>query len=187
MKEDNMEDWFAEQQEGCWDLAEPKTGHKERFMAKMGQKIEKKEQKKVINLHFWWKPFAVAASILFIVMLSLTRNTGATSKELAAVSPKMEETQDFFSAAIANELFEIKERRTPENKKLIDDALNQLNILETDYTKLKKDLVKSGDDKRVIYAMITNFQTRIDLLRDVMTQLDDTEQLNTQKDEKQIF
>lgn len=183
MKEDNMEDWFAEQ-EGCWDLAEPKTGHRERFLAKMGRKTE---EKKVINLNFWWKPLAVAASILFIVMLSLMRNNGTTSKELAGVSPKMEETQDFFSAAIANELFEINERRTPENKKLIDDALNQLNILETDYTKLKKDLVKSGDDKRVIYAMITNFQTRIDLLQEVMTQLDDTEQLNTQNDEKQIF
>lgn len=35
--------------------------------------------------------------------------------------------------------------------------------------------------------MITNFQTRIDLLQEVMTQLDDTEQLNTQNDEKQIF
>lgn len=55
----------------------------------------------------------------------------------------MEETQDFFSAAIANELFEINERRTPENKKLIDDALNQLNILETDYTKLKKILSRA--------------------------------------------
>ncbi len=171
MKKENIEDWFATQQEGCWDLAEPETGHKERFMSKMDRKTE---GKKVIHFNFWWKPLAVAASVLFIVMLALTRNSGATSKELAAISPKMEETQDFFSAAIANELFEIKERRTPENKKLIDDALSQLNILETDYTKLKEDLAKSGEDKRVIYAMITNFQTRIDLLREVMKQLDDT-------------
>lgn len=184
MKKENIEDWFAAQQEGCWDLAEPKTGHKERFLSRIGQKTE---EKKVVHLNFWWKPLAVAASVLFIVMLALTRNTGTTSKELAAISPKMEETQDFFSAAIANELYEIKERRTPENNKLIDDALGQLNILETDYIKLKKDLVKSGEDKRVIYAMITNYQTRIDLLREVMKQLDNTEQLKTQNHEKQLF
>ncbi|HEA31404.1 MAG TPA: hypothetical protein ENH91_15655, partial [Leeuwenhoekiella sp.] len=161
MEEQNLEEWFAAQQEGCWDLAEPKTGHKERFSAKLGQKTE---EKKTINLEFWWKPLAVAASVLFIVLLSLSQKTGTNGKELATVSPQMEETQDFFSAAIANELFEIKERRTPANKKLIDDALHQLSILETDYTKLKKDLTKSGEDKRVIYAMITNFQNRIDLL-----------------------
>ncbi|WP_031425981.1 hypothetical protein [Flavimarina sp. Hel_I_48] len=184
MEKENIEDWFNGQKEDCWDLADPKNGHRERFMTKLGQKTD---ENRTISMRFWWKPLAVAASLVFIVMLSLIKNNSATSKELAAVSPQMEETQDFFSAAIASELYKVKERRSPENKKLIDDALTQLNTLELNYTQLKKDLSESGEDKRVIYAMITNFQMRIDLLKEVMIQLDEKEHLKNKKDEKQLF
>ncbi|MGB3773648.1 MAG: hypothetical protein WA951_00170 [Leeuwenhoekiella sp.] len=183
MKKNTIEDWFAAQQDECWDLAEPEIGHKQRFLTK----LEPKSKSKKIDLRYWWKPLAVAASFLLLLVWSFQQNTGTDGKELAKVSPKMEETQDFFTAAIANELFKIKERRNPVNKRLIDDALAQLTVLETDYKKLEQDLAESGEDKRVIYAMITNFQTRIDLLQEVMKQLDNTHYLNTKQNEKQLF
>ena len=42
---------------------------------------------------------------------------------------------------------------------------------------LTKDLSESGDDKRVIYAMISNFQNRIDVLQTVIERVDAIKQL----------
>ncbi len=182
MKNENLEEWFR-QQEGCWDLAEPKQGHKARFL----EKLEARPQEKgIFNLRFYWKPLAVAASVLLIATVMLSRKQGS-SGELANISPKMEQTQDFFTAAITHELYEINAQRSPETKKLVDDALVKLDELERDYKKLKKDLVNSGEDKRVIHAMITNFQTRIDLLDQVMAQMEKINKLKNQNDEKQLL
>ena len=169
MKKERIEEWF-EQQQGCWDLADPKEGHQDRFLEKLKKSPEKQT---VIPLFTYWKPVAAAAAILLLVTFSLSRKDIGT-KELAKVSPKMEEAQDFFTSAIANELYEIDAQRTPATNKLINDAMLKLKGLEQDYEKLKADLAQSGEDKRVIHAMITNFQTRIDLLNAVMQQIEKT-------------
>ena len=75
-------------------------------------------------------------------------------------------------------LYPLEQENTPETQAIVDDALKQLEILDTDYNKLKTDLVKSGQDKRVIYAMITNFQQRIDLLNKVLEKVNN---INTLK------
>ena len=51
------------------------------------------------------------------------------------------------------------------------------------YEKLKLDLTSSGEDKRVIYAMITNFQNRIDLLENVLEQIEEIKQLKNSNNE----
>ena len=182
MKKETLEEWFKKQ-EDCWELAEPESGHRKRFSEKLGQKSV---EKRVINLRKYWKPLAVAASVLLIAAVSLSRKQN-TSKDLANVSPKMERAQDFFTSAIASELYEINAQRGPATKKLIDDALLKLGQLEDGYEKLKVDLVKSGEDKRVIHAMITNFQTRIDLLEDVMAQIEKTKKLKDKNNENNLL
>jgi septal ring factor EnvC (AmiA/AmiB activator) len=97
--------------------------------------------------------------------------------ELADVSPKMEETQNFYVATIQNEIAEINTKRTASNQKIIDDAFKQLEILEADYRKLTFELKESNADKRVIYAMITNFQNRLYVLQNLMEQLEEFEKM----------
>ena len=99
----------------------------------------------------------------------------------------MKETQDFYSTLIERELKSIEGERSPQTNKIINDALVQLETLEKEYNKLKKDLLESGQDKRVIYAMINNFQKRIDLLNQVLDQIETIKQLNTQKNETNII
>jgi hypothetical protein len=110
-------------------------------------------------------------------------NQEAKLNDLASVSPELSKTQDFFTTAIAEELASIQSERTPETEALINDALSQLDILEKDYEKLKIDLTKSGNDKRVIYAMISNFQTRIDILQNVLTSIEHIKELKTKTNE----
>ncbi|MEX2349601.1 MAG: hypothetical protein WD554_01860 [Flavobacteriaceae bacterium] len=152
---------------------EPKTGHQMRFM----KKLEAQNQKPVKQLVFW-KPMAIAASFLIIIALGFPLiDNSSNEADLASISPEMAETQQFFMATIKSELSNLKKEDAPEAQKLIQDALLQMEILENDYEKLKKDLAKSGNDKRVIYAMISNFQSRIDLLEDVLQQIETIKEL----------
>ena len=62
---------------------------------------------------------------------------------------------------------------------MVESAVANLAVLESNYKKLQKDLVESGEDKRVIYAMINNFQNRIDLLQQVLEQMNAVNELTT--------
>jgi GrpB-like predicted nucleotidyltransferase (UPF0157 family) len=104
-------------------------------------------------------------------------------KDLASVSPEMSQTETFFTSTISEALVKLNNERTSETEILINDALKQMNILEKEYESLKIDLTESGDDKRVIYAMITNFQTRIDILKNVMNTIEHVKQLKQNKNE----
>ena len=55
------------------------------------------------------------------------------------------------------------------------------------YQKLKKDLVDSGEDKRVIYAMVTNFQQRTALLQNVLETIENIQKLKEQDNESNIL
>ena len=92
----------------------------------------------------------------------------------------------FFTSTINNELKTLKGFNAPNTKVLVQDALKQLEILEDKYELLKRDLVDSGNDKRVIYAMISNFQSRIELLEHVINKIEEVKNLNTQKNENTI-
>jgi septal ring factor EnvC (AmiA/AmiB activator) len=173
MKKDNINQLF-ENLKDEFDLEVPNLGHQERFLSKLNS-----TDINTVDPSFkFWKPLvAIAATLVlcFSLITILNQQTGTTG--LASVSQEMSKTQDFFTSTIEKELDNLNKVRTPETKMLIDDALEQLKILEKDYESLKKDLTESGDDKRVIYAMISNYQNRINVLQTVMERIDDVKQL----------
>lgn len=173
--------------ENTFDLEEPNLGHEDRFLDLL------KQQNSALTAHKskkkdYWKPFiAVAASILLCFGLVTIMQYGEnTPKDLASISPELSQTQSFFATAIAQELEVLEAERTPETEQMIDDALNALKLLETEYSILKLDLNESGNDKRVIYAMITNFQNRIDLLKNVLKHIEDVKNLKLHQNENNV-
>jgi hypothetical protein len=66
---------------------------------------------------------------------------------------------------------------------MIADALRQLETLEKDYLKLEADLVAGGNSKFILSAMIQNFQTRIDLLQEVMNRVEEIKQFKNESHE----
>ena len=164
---------------GELDTAAPSAGHKASFLAKLEAREIKLPIKEETTIIKWLRPLLIAASVLLIAGLSFNQLTAtAASRELADVSPEMQQTQDFFTQTIERELFDIKENTTPKNQAMVLDAIKRLDLLEAEYDNLKDALSESGEDKRVIYAMIDNFQNRIDLLQDVVEQMDAIKQLN---------
>ena len=93
----------------------------------------------------------------------------------------MEETQNFYLATIQKEMDQISSKRNDSNQKIIDDAFKQLDILEANYQRLTLELKESNADKRVVYAMIANFQSRLTVLQNLMDRLEEFEDLVQQE------
>ena len=172
MKDDNINQLFEKFQHD-FDVEAPNHGHENRFLEKLkainhAQDIAVAKTNKRL-----WKPFlGVAASIMLLVTLAFGFNANTETQDLASVSPEMANTQNFFTSVIAEELEKINSERTPETEALIEDAMSQMETLETQYKQLKLDLTESGNDKRVIHAMIDNFGNRINILKSVLENIE---------------
>lgn len=181
MKKDQLDSLF-ERLGNEFDIEHPSLGHEHRFLEKLKAQQNQVTQSKP-SFNFWKPLMAVAATLVIYFSVFTVLNQQPKLNDLASVSPELSKTQDFFTTAIAQELATIQNERTPETEALINDALSQLDILEKDYEKLKIDLTKSGNDKRVIYAMISNFQTRIDILQNVLNSIEHIKELKTKTNE----
>ncbi|NMH86053.1 hypothetical protein [Flavivirga algicola] len=180
MNKDNIDKLF-EKHKNDFDIENPGLNHAERFLGKLNKQGELQLVKVDKQRRRLWKPLiGVAASVMLLITLFIGSQQTENTRELASVSPKMAETEDFFTSTIAEELSKIKNENAPEVQALIKDTMVRLKALEENYESLKKDLNESGDDNRVIYAMISNFQNRIDILQNTLEQIERIKQLNGQ-------
>lgn len=182
MKQESLDNIFRELK-GQFDIETPKNGHEKRFLERLNTNKKTSENDKT-SRRFNWKPLlSVAAALVLCLGIFRALQNQPETLDLANVSPELSETQDFFTVTIAAELKKLDSERSPLTQQIINDALAQIEILETDYQKLKTDLSESGKNQRVIYAMISNFQNRIDILNTVLEQIETLKELKTKKNE----
>ena len=180
-QKDSLEQLF-ERLEGTFDVHETPTNHQRRFLEKLSTHRTVAKRRPSI-----WRPLSIAASIVLLVCAGIfLRNDDTEAEGLASVSAEMEQTQSFFTTAISQELETLKSFDGAETKVLIKDTMKRLEILESDYNQLKIDLVESGNDKRVISAMIANFQNRIELLQQVIENIEEIKTLKANRNETTI-
>ena len=176
---DNLEKIFKDL-ENQFDIEVPTIGHFNRFESKLNKTIAPKRRFRILSY------VAVAASIVLLFGVWIGTSFSNKGMELAGISSEMEETQSYFVSVIKTELETIEKERNKETEHLINDALIQLNKLENQYKSLTLELKESTEDKRIIYAMISNFQQRIDILQSLLIQIEDVKQLKTQNDENYV-
>lgn len=183
MEKDTINNLF-ENLQGSFDTKEPQGGHQERFL----EKLEASKSVVFIDTKksFWRQSFSIAAAITILLAIGVTFfNASPTSIEdqVAQISPEVSNTELYFASLIEEQVKVLKQENTPETKKIIDDTMIQLKKLETNYKILEQDLVSGGNSKLILSAMITNFQTRIDLLQNVLTQVSDIKNIKKHNDE----
>src|SRR5690606_2316545 len=105
---------------------------------------------------------------VFVITISLTVLNNFKNNEITAVPEEMQKAHFHYTSLINTELEKINAEVTPDTKKIIEDAMKQLTKLENDYVLLEKNLTENGNTKQILYAMITNFQTRTNLLQEVL-------------------
>jgi hypothetical protein len=171
----DLDNLFA-QFNGQWDTEEPANGHEDRFL----DRLENKNKKKKGLLLLLAMPTAAAILIMFGIWTIY--NPGSeipAGKQTAAVklSPKTQEAQSYFKGIIQKELAKVEKEDSPETKMLVKDALLRMDALEKDYEKLNNEVLTKGENKQIIHAMITNLQTRISFLEDVLTKIENIKKL----------
>ncbi|QHI36027.1 hypothetical protein IMCC3317_13800 [Kordia antarctica] len=177
MKEkDNIENLFDRLKDD-FDVETPEINHQNRFLSKLEAQQQTEETnttEKPIILFTWWKHIAAACVILLSLGIFIGSNFGASAESTQVTfSPEVEKSQLYFASLIENELIKVKAAETEDTKEIVQDGLVQLKRLENDYTNLKNQLIERGNDKRILRAMVTNFQLRINLLESVLTQIDE--------------
>lgn len=179
MEKDDIKLLF-ENLENNFDTENPSNGHEARFLEKLNQSngVVQLSKKKTT----WWKPLSIAASIIVVCVLALTLNNNQTSlkEQVVEISPEVSDTEFYFASLIEEQVQELRTLKTLQNEQLVDDTLKQLKRLEIDYNNLEQELVDGGDSKLILNAMINNFQTRIDLLKEVLTTIESIKNLNYQ-------
>lgn len=174
--EDKLHEFFSENN---FDFHEPHSGHAERFQRKLNNpgKVNKTS----------WKWLNVAASVVLLVGFWLGANQKPRQLDLADLSPKMEETQNYFVTTIHHELKLLEKHRSLDTEVIIEDALEELEKLEDTYKSFVTEINENGYEKRIVYAMINNYQQRLEILNNVIQQIEEIKNTNTlQKDEAYI-
>lgn len=174
-KKDNITNLFDRLKDDL-DIETPEMGHKDRFLKKLQQQSseETKNTEKPVILFTWWKQIAAACIILVSLGVFIGSNMNASAEDTQVTfSPEVEKSQMYFASLIEKELAKVKAAENEDTKEIIQDALVQLERLEKDYKNLKDQLIELGNDKRILHAMISNFQLRIDLLASVLTQIEE--------------
>ncbi|WP_125723680.1 anti-sigma factor [Flavobacterium ustbae] len=174
-EKDNLDELFN-RFENQWDIQELNPDHQMDFL----QKLNKKEPKKR-----YWVVTAIAASIVIMLGISLFYKN-EKPKEFKFASKETKRTDSIFNILIDNELDKLKEKSSPENQQIINDAMNQMKTFDADYQKIINELQKNGENKQIIYAMISNLQTRISFLQAVLKRIEDNEKLKNNSNEKTL-
>ena len=178
MEKDHLNSLF-ENLKGGFDIEEPITDHKSRFLNKLKNNDFNSLNQKKSTPGYWKYVLTVAATVVICFGLFSYFNNQLGYKELASVSPEMAQAQSFFTNTIANELSKLNSEETPEYQELIVDALFKIKVLEEDYIQLTLALNERPDNELIISAMILNFQDRIKVLEDVMEDIERIKTLET--------
>lgn len=178
MKKENDDlDQLFNKFENQWDIHEMNPDHQIDFLDKLNNKKPRKK-----NYAGW----AIAASIAVLLGVSLFYNNNEKPKELKFASQETKRTDSIFNILIENELVKLKEKNSPENEQIINDALKQMKVFDADYEKIIKEAQKNGENKQIIYAMISNLQTRISFLQTVLQRIEENENLKNTSNEKTL-
>ena len=183
MKRDNIEKLFDDLKND-FDVEIPSIQHTQKFLNKLNNRggLHVNESR-IQRRRLWYSLSGIAASIVLMISLFTLDQKTDSSRDLASVSPQMAETQDFFTNTINHELEKIKNESNADAQLIIKDAFFRIKKLEKDYESLTYDLPVSGNDSRVIYAMISNFQSRIDILKNALEQINIVKQLKNKTNE----
>ena len=172
--DDKLQQFFSEND---FDIHEPHSGHLERFQ----RKLHAPKKEKTIS----WKWMSIAASVILLLGFYMGSFQQKSQYDLADVSPKMAEAQTFFVNTINQELKEIEKYRTIDTESIIENTLDKLEELEEQYNEFITELNTNNNKISIIQAMIDNYQRRLTLLQELLSQLENNNpaKLQTQFDE----
>lgn len=97
-------------------------------------------------------------------------------------SPELAEIEDYYYSQVSFKLSEIQQRNSD------PEILEEIAILDEEYSLLQKEFMTSPDDEIIIEEMIENFRLRLNYLENILDQLNRTEkESDYEKDTEDII
>lgn len=163
-----------------FDEKEPLEGHFDRFK----QKMEFRKPVRKVNL-FMVGAAAAIAGLILTGSLSLVYNNSSLSKysrneiSLSSISPELKEVESYYQGQINDRYDQIntlKENSSPEVKA---EIVKTIVDMDKGYYTLQKDLSRSPKQERIVSAMIEQYQTRIEMLDQILRTLQNISKINS--------
>lgn len=195
---------FIEQNRNLFDTSEPMDGHFDRFL----QKLEADQRRTISRSRSQMLKIA-AVAVVAVIIGAVVAGTGvhqsvkliesgmanaenSTPMELverttryvkAKVEPEYSETQKYYITLVDSRLDEIRTDNTVDEKQKAE-LLKAMSEMDELFVNLQKELKANPDNAVLIDAMINHYQTKIEVLNKIISNLNSIKQLNTQQDEK---
>jgi hypothetical protein len=168
----NVED-LVRSNKDFFDEAEPSQGHLERFSRKLEMRF---------SSHFTIKrsivPYLLRAAVvtLLITLSSLWTwdhflRPSRNRMTLGQVSPQYKEVENYYVHQVnlmENEIVNIDLKNNPSQKEML---LKEMKSMDSVYVQLQKELKANPDDERIVNAMIEHYQTKLDVMSYIVSQL----------------
>ncbi len=163
---------------------EPVAGHFQRFETKLDQYHALQKPKG----NRW--PFLKIASVLIIFLLSanlflylLPSKSGKVTKGFA--NKEMNETARFYNVRIHSGILQLKsmaDKGIGSNQELVQ-VEKELAEMDQLYDDLRKEYRENPDDERVVNAMIAYYQTKLDIIEKIKSDLQNVQTIKNNKNE----
>jgi hypothetical protein len=135
------------------------------------------KQKSLTRSFVWWRAAAVLL-LLVTSLLVLERYVSAPDREEIVMNEQLIEAESYYTSLINQKQKEVLS--LSQELDLGKDFANEINMLDSMYAVLKKDM-QNGNEENLVDAMILNLQLRIEILNQ---QLNIIQSIETRKNEK---
>jgi hypothetical protein len=169
MQNKKMEDALSALQNKRFEV-EPAANHQERFLQKLNAQRQKPAAKVI-----WLKPISVAASIVLILAIGLGFYSSYKAYEQPNYTQDALQLNSYFTSMLQVEVERLNQQQNNVDKSVIAETISELNALELEYKQLEKILNNNINPQIILHAMMENFQLRINLVRQVLEQIEQSQ------------
>ena len=181
-KQDKQIQEFFEQGRTALDDQELLMGHEDRFLQRLGAKQEKKKRT-------WFSYSAIAAAVVLIFSVILFNQAPEVvdnpPAETNQYTEEVAKAQFYFEGIIERGLDRIKGQEDEDTKPLINNLKQRFEQLKKEEEALLEEL-SVNYDRRIVKALVDNFQLRINLLNEVEEQMQSIHQLKNEYHENTL-
>jgi len=151
---------------------EPSEGHFERFSVKLEiRNLTRAKRRSIV-------PYLLRAAVvtLLVTLSSLWTwdhfiRPESSRMTLGQVSPQYKEVENYYMHQVSlmeNELGNIDLKNNSEQKEIL---LSEMRSMDSVYVQLQKELKTNPNDERIINAMIEHYQTKVEVMSYIVSQL----------------
>jgi hypothetical protein len=163
----------------AFDHEEPSAGHEDRFLFKLSHR---QPGKRTFRVSFILK---VAVILLLVCLSSLwiyekisQVHSGSRQYALGQVSPEYREVEIYFTSLINTRVEQLNKFDFSEDSTAKAMLIKELVVMDAVYDSLQNELKKYPSDQRIIDAMITHYEMKVEVLNRILDQLKTIKSVN---------